>query len=186
MSAAVRRRAVAALLAGLLAAAALVIASYGTTAHPGTAPGPVVTITPAPAPAPAPSATGDAEPAYVGPVTAEGVPPQCQDMGQQTADCVAKYVAAWADGRCEEDERCWAPDATDGNSAREVCKDAGDALELCMSVAERNGYGWENPDGSWARVPDGRALVREIDAAPGTPEFTRALEALNEQWESLE
>ncbi|MCX4976511.1 hypothetical protein [Streptomyces sp. NBC_00620] len=65
------------------------------------------------------------------------------------------------------------------------CANAGDDTALCVTVASRPAYAWTNPDGSKATNPDGRAQLRDLEEAPGTPEFTAALEALDAEYREI-
>ncbi|MFG2141911.1 hypothetical protein [Streptomyces sp. NPDC048650] len=91
------------------------------------------------------------------------------------------------DGRIDEDESGWNC-RTMGNGVcgphpvPAECKGAGTAIDLCVTVASRPPYSRTNPDGSRADNPDGRAQVRDLDERPGTPEFTAALRALDNEW----
>ncbi|WP_404949084.1 hypothetical protein HFP70_35465 [Streptomyces sp. ARC14] len=90
------------------------------------------------------------------------------------------------DGRVDEDESGWdcrsMGNGLCGADVPPECRDAGEALELCATVASRPAYGWANPDGSRADNPDGRAMVRDLEERPGTPEFAAALRALDAEW----
>ncbi|MEV0437694.1 hypothetical protein AB0I84_40880 [Streptomyces spectabilis] len=121
------------------------------------------------------------------------------DRPARSTEIVAAYNDGWIDGqadlrgddnrdgRIDEDESGWHC-RTMGNRVcgtrivPDECKGAGDAAELCVTVARRPAYGWTNPDGSRVDNPDGRTQVRDLDEKPGTPEFTAALRALDAEW----
>ncbi|MFF8696316.1 hypothetical protein ACF08W_29295 [Streptomyces sp. NPDC015144] len=90
------------------------------------------------------------------------------------------------DGRIDEDESGW-DCRTMGNrecgpDAPTPCQKAGPALPLCVAVAMRPAYGWTNPDGSRVDVPDGRTVVRDLDAKPGSRAFLLELRALDAEY----
>ncbi|MFJ2225626.1 hypothetical protein ACIOFY_36990 [Streptomyces anulatus] len=90
------------------------------------------------------------------------------------------------DGYVDEDESGW-DCRTMGNRlcAGDVppeCERAGTALQLCATVASRSPYGWTNADGSTVDVPDGRAMIRDLDETPGTAPWVDALAALDAEY----
>ncbi|MEU6632908.1 hypothetical protein ABZ905_32180 [Streptomyces parvus] len=89
------------------------------------------------------------------------------------------------DGTVDEDETGW-DCRTMGNRlcgpAPQACQRAGAAAAQCATVASRPAYAWTNPDGSRVNIPDGRALVLDLDERPGTPEFAAAVAALDAEW----
>ncbi|MGW3627603.1 hypothetical protein [Streptomyces sp. NPDC000880] len=57
-----------------------------------------------------------------------------------------------------------------------------DVFRLCLTVAAQPAYEWTNPDGSKVGNPDGRALIRDLEEQPGTPEWADALRALDAEY----
>ncbi|MFE6185552.1 hypothetical protein ACFQ6U_14105 [Streptomyces sp. NPDC056465] len=90
------------------------------------------------------------------------------------------------DGRIEEDETGFdchtMGNRLCGADVPPECEGAGAALELCVTVASRAPYGWENADGSRVDIPAGRAVVLGLDEKPGTTEFMAALDALDAEY----
>ncbi|MEV8344487.1 hypothetical protein [Streptomyces niveus] len=90
------------------------------------------------------------------------------------------------DGRVDEDESGWdcqtMGNRVCGADVPAECENAGDAVRLCVTVASRPAYGWTNPDGSRVENPNGRARVRDLEEKPGTPGFTAALRALEDEY----
>ncbi|MGP4046890.1 hypothetical protein [Streptomyces sp. 2A115] len=131
----------------------------------------------------------------LGTITASDATPA--DFAPQT-DTVTSYNDGWTDGhadlvgddnrdgRVDEDESGWDCRAMGnrvcGADVPPECEGAGEAVQLCVTVASRAPYGWTNPDGSRVDNPDGRAQVRDIEEKPGTPGFTAALRALDAEY----
>ena len=90
------------------------------------------------------------------------------------------------DGRVDEDESGWdcqtMGNRVCGGDIPPECENAGDAVQLCVTVASRPAYGWTNPSGSRVDNPDGHAQVRDLEEKPGTPGFTAALRALDDEY----
>jgi hypothetical protein len=55
-------------------------------------------------------------------------------------------------------------------------------LDKCLALAGHPAYSWQTPDGSTSTEPDGRTALADLDARPGTTEYTAALTALTAQW----
>jgi hypothetical protein len=90
------------------------------------------------------------------------------------------------DGTVDEDESGWdcrtMGNGVCGADVPPECRDAADAVALCVTVAGRPAYGWDNPDGSHVDNPDGRAQVADLEEQPGTRKFTDALTGLDAEW----
>ncbi|MCX5182585.1 hypothetical protein [Streptomyces sp. NBC_00268] len=90
------------------------------------------------------------------------------------------------DGHVDEDESGWdchtMGNRVCGADVPPECEDAGEAVQLCVTVASRPAYGWTNPNGSRVDNPDGHAQVRDLEEKPGTPDFTAALRALDAEY----
>ncbi|MFB6700256.1 hypothetical protein [Streptomyces rubiginosohelvolus] len=91
-----------------------------------------------------------------------------------------------ADGRIDEDESGWdcrtMGNRLCGGDVPPECERAGDSVQLCVTVAARAPYGWTNADGSTVDVPDGRAMIRDLDETPGTAPWADALAALDAEY----
>ncbi|MGW0033037.1 hypothetical protein ACWDXD_24875 [Streptomyces sp. NPDC003314] len=90
------------------------------------------------------------------------------------------------DGRVDEDESGWDCAAMGnrlcGADVPPECEHAGEILQLCVTVAARPPYAWSNPDGSRIDNPDGRALLRDLDERPGTPQWADGVRALDAEY----
>lgn len=127
---------------------------------------------------------------------ADFLPPK--DRAATRADVTAAYNDGFAAGRADaigddnrdgivdEDESGWDCRAMGnglcGSDVPPECERAGEALQLCVTVAARQAYGWTNPDGSRVDNPDGRALLRDLEELPGTPAWADAMAALDAQY----
>ncbi|MFK0159067.1 hypothetical protein ACIQVK_44235 [Streptomyces sp. NPDC090493] len=128
----------------------------------------------------------------------DGTDPDAKPRPTGTPDTVTAYNDGFIDGRADamgddnrdgrvdEDESGWdcrtMGNRVCGGDVPPECQDAGEAVQLCVTVASRPAYGWTNPSGSRVENPDGHAQVRDLEEKPGTPDFTAALRALDEEY----
>ncbi|MGW8387184.1 hypothetical protein ACWGMW_29845 [Streptomyces albidoflavus] len=89
------------------------------------------------------------------------------------------------DGQVTEGESGWsggpamaAPLECEHNDAPD------DVFTLCLTVAAQRPYAWTNPDGSTVGIPEGTALIRDLDEKPGSPEWADALQALSDEYDA--
>ncbi|MFB8025929.1 MULTISPECIES: hypothetical protein [unclassified Streptomyces] len=145
----------AAILAGLLALVVLALAASVGAARPDDVPARPVTVS-----VPGGSRIEEDDPGW-----------DCSTMGNRVCGMPpALPVDCSGSGGC----------VVEGLPAE--CRGAGAVSVLCVTVASRPGYGWTNPDGSRVEIPDGRAIVGDLEEQPGTPGFGAALRALDAEW----
>ncbi|GBQ04367.1 hypothetical protein SSP531S_58610 [Streptomyces spongiicola] len=189
------------LAAGLAAALLGAAAALGPTVGSGV---------PSTAPSPRPASTVAADTADLAAAYSGGWQAGVADLGDGTKRTHPNVVAdgshpgtvawadGWADGQADalgddnrdgvvdEDESGWdcrtMGNRLCGEGAPAERKGAGEVLELCVTVASRPAYSWTNPDGSRAENPDGRVMLRDLEAAPGAPAFAAALRALDAEY----
>ncbi|MGA5127787.1 hypothetical protein ACPCAG_31355 [Streptomyces pseudogriseolus] len=121
----------------------------------------------------APKATGDAN--HPGTVAwADGwIDGQADALGDDNRDGIVDEDESGWDCRTMGNRQCGTPPQ---------CRGEIEFADVCATVADRPAYAWTDEDGTPHSVANGRELLAQIDAKPGTEEFAAALFALDTQW----